>query len=55
MPVLGRIGYYAGYVCQAVVRREIRPLIFGIAITDRCNLSCEGSRLSGEKGPPGAS
>ena len=41
-----RIGYYARYVWRGVVLHHPGPLIFGIAITDRCNLSCRGCHVA---------
>jgi MoaA/NifB/PqqE/SkfB family radical SAM enzyme len=40
-----RLAYYARWAWQSVVLRDVRPLIFGIAPTDRCNLSCAGCRI----------
>ncbi len=42
----GRLGYYAHYAWNAVARRRPGPLIFGVAITDRCNLSCRGCKVA---------
>jgi MoaA/NifB/PqqE/SkfB family radical SAM enzyme len=42
----GRLGFYARYVWRAVARHEVGPLIYGIAPTDRCNLSCRGCRVA---------
>ena len=41
-----RLGYYARYAWPAVTRHEVGPLIYGIGITDRCNLSCRGCAVS---------
>jgi MoaA/NifB/PqqE/SkfB family radical SAM enzyme len=41
-----RLRYYAPYVWRFAVLRQPAPLIYGIAITDRCNLSCNGCRVS---------
>lgn len=41
----GRIGYYAAWAWRAVVMRDPRPLIYGVALTDRCNLACTGCRI----------
>ena len=46
-----RLAYYARWAWQSVVLRDVRPLIFGIAPTDRCNLSCAGCRIP-ESGRP---
>jgi len=43
----GRLAYYGRYAWDTVVlRRPPAPLIYGMAITDRCNLSCKGCRVS---------
>jgi MoaA/NifB/PqqE/SkfB family radical SAM enzyme len=42
----GRLGYYAQYAWHAVARRSPGPLVFGVAITDRCNLSCRGCKVA---------
>jgi len=42
----GRLGYYARYAWPAVVHHDPGPLIFGIAITDRCNLACRGCAVA---------
>ena len=42
----GRLGYYAHYAWNAVARRRPGPLIYGVAITDRCNLSCRGCQVA---------
>lgn len=44
--IAGRLGYYARYAWRVLVLRKVDPLIFGIAITDRCNLACAGCRVS---------
>jgi Fe-coproporphyrin III synthase len=41
-----RLAYYAVYAWRSVFLRRPGPLIFGIGITDRCNLSCAGCRVS---------
>jgi MoaA/NifB/PqqE/SkfB family radical SAM enzyme len=43
---MDRLRYYAPYVWRFVVLRQPRPLIYGLAVTDRCSLSCEGCRIS---------
>lgn len=40
------MGYYARWAWRAAVLHDPRPLILGIAITDRCNLSCAGCRIA---------
>lgn len=44
--MLDRLRYYAPYAWRFVVTRTAGPLIFGLAITDRCNLSCRGCHVS---------
>lgn len=39
---LGRLWFYARYGWRFVVLRIPEPLIYGIALTDRCNLRCRG-------------
>jgi len=41
-----RLRFYAPYVWRFVVLRHPEPLIYGIALTDRCNLSCRGCHVS---------
>jgi MoaA/NifB/PqqE/SkfB family radical SAM enzyme len=42
----GRLGFYLRYAWRFVVLRRPEPLIYGIAITDRCNFACEGCRVA---------
>lgn len=42
----GRLSYYARYAWRGVVLRDVGPLVFGVAPTDRCNLSCRGCRVA---------
>jgi MoaA/NifB/PqqE/SkfB family radical SAM enzyme len=42
----GQLGFYATFVWRFVVLRRPEPLIYGIALTDRCNLACRGCRIS---------
>lgn len=44
--ILNRIGFYIVFVWRFVVLRRIPPLIYGIALTDRCNLACRGCQVS---------
>lgn len=41
----GRLGFYAGYAWRTLVLGQADPLIFGIAVTDHCNLACKGCRV----------
>jgi Fe-coproporphyrin III synthase len=41
-----RLGYYAPYLWRSAVLRRRLPLVYGLAITDRCSLACEGCRVS---------
>lgn len=41
-----RLRYYVPYAWDFFVLRRAPPLIYGLAITDRCNLSCKGCRVS---------
>lgn len=38
--------FYAAFVFRFVVFRQTPPLIYGIALTDRCNLACRGCHVS---------
>ena len=41
-----RLRHYVPYAWKAAALHRPGPLIYGLAITDRCNLSCEGCRLA---------
>ena len=41
-----RLYFYATFVWRFVVLRSPEPLIYGIALTDRCNLACRGCHVS---------
>lgn len=41
-----QLRHYAPYAWKAVVRGKPGPLIYGLALTDRCGLTCEGCRVS---------
>jgi Fe-coproporphyrin III synthase len=41
-----RIKFYATYVWRFLVLQRPEPLIYGIALTDRCNLQCRGCHVS---------
>jgi len=43
---LQRLRFYVPYAWKFAVLRRPAPLIYGIAVTDRCSLSCEGCRVS---------
>lgn len=43
---LRRIGFYLPYAWRFVVLRRVEPLIYGIAVTDRCNFSCRGCTVA---------
>lgn len=42
----GRLGFYARYAWRALVLRHPGPLIYGVALTDRCNLACRGCKVA---------
>lgn len=42
----GRLRFYLGYAWRFAVLRQPVPLIYGVAITDRCDFSCKGCRLA---------
>jgi MoaA/NifB/PqqE/SkfB family radical SAM enzyme len=41
-----RIQFYVTYVWRFLVLQRPEPLIYGIALTDRCNLNCRGCHVS---------
>jgi Fe-coproporphyrin III synthase len=41
-----RLRFYLPFLWRFVVLRRVDPLIYGIALTDRCNLACRGCRVS---------
>lgn len=41
-----RLLFYAAYVWRFVLRQRPDPLIYGVALTDRCNLACRGCHVS---------
>ena len=41
-----RLRFYATFVWRFLVLRHPEPLIYGIALTDRCNLACRGCHVS---------
>ncbi len=41
-----QLRYYVPYAWKFAVLRQPRPLIYGLAITDRCSMSCKGCRVS---------
>lgn len=41
-----RLRFYLSYAWRFAVLRRAVPLIYGVAITDRCNFSCEGCRVA---------
>jgi len=41
-----RLSFYAIFVWRFLVLRYTEPLIYGIALTDRCNLTCRGCHVS---------
>ena len=41
-----RLRFYTRFAWRFVVLRRPEPLIYGIAVTDRCNLGCRGCHLS---------
>ena len=41
-----RLRFYATFVWRFVVLQHPEPLIYGIALTDRCNLACRGCHVS---------
>jgi MoaA/NifB/PqqE/SkfB family radical SAM enzyme len=45
-PLWHWLHFYSLYVWRFVVLKRPLPLIYGIALTDRCNLSCRGCHVS---------
>jgi Fe-coproporphyrin III synthase len=41
-----RLRFYTAFVWRFVVLQHQEPLIYGIALTDRCNLACRGCHVS---------
>jgi len=41
-----RLQYYINFTFRYVLLRSPEPLFYGIALTNRCNLSCRGCRIS---------
>ena len=41
-----RLRFYSGFVWRYVILQRQEPLIYGIALTDRCNLACLGCHVS---------
>ena len=41
-----QIQFYSAFVFRFVALRQTPPLIYGIALTDRCNLACRGCHVS---------
>jgi len=41
-----RIAFYLRYVWRFAVLRRPEPLIYGVALTDRCNFSCAGCAIA---------
>ena len=41
-----RLRFYALFTWRFIVLRQVEPLIYGIALTDRCNLACRGCEVS---------
>ena len=41
----GRLRFYTRFAWRFVVLRQPEPLIYGIAITYRCNLTCRGCQV----------
>jgi MoaA/NifB/PqqE/SkfB family radical SAM enzyme len=46
-----RLAFYARWAWRSVACRDPRPLIYGVALTDRCNLRCAGCAIPGAGRP----
>jgi hypothetical protein len=42
----GRLCFYAAFVWRFVALQRPEPLIYGVSLTDRCNLACRGCHVS---------
>jgi len=40
-----RLAFYARWTWRSAVLGDVRPLIYGVALTDRCNLRCAGCAI----------
>lgn len=49
---LRALSFYLPYAWRFAVLRRPEPLIYGIAVTDRCNLACRGCRVANTGRPP---
>ena len=45
-PLLRQLRFYVPYAWKFAVLRQPAPLIYGLAMTDRCSMSCKGCRVS---------
>jgi Fe-coproporphyrin III synthase len=43
---MGRLVFYAWFTWRFAVLRRPEPLVYGIAVTDRCNLRCRGCHVA---------
>ncbi|MDI6769292.1 MAG: radical SAM protein [Anaerolineales bacterium] len=41
-----RLCFYLSFVWRFIILRRQEPLIYGLAVTDRCNLECRGCHVS---------
>lgn len=46
-----RLRFYAAFVWRFAVLRHPGPLVYGIAVTDRCNLACRGCHVANTDRP----
>jgi MoaA/NifB/PqqE/SkfB family radical SAM enzyme len=46
VPLFRKLRFYVPYAWRFAVLRRPAPLIYGLAITDRCSMSCRGCRVS---------
>ncbi len=44
--MLDKLRFYVPFAWRFAILRRPAPLIYGIALTDHCNLSCRGCRVS---------
>jgi len=42
----GQLRFYVAFLWRFVILRHPEPLIYGIALTDHCNLACRGCHVS---------
>jgi MoaA/NifB/PqqE/SkfB family radical SAM enzyme len=49
--VLRKLTFYVSYAWRCAVLHQAAPLFYGVCLTDRCNFSCRGCRVSNTDRP----